>query len=226
MFLNVWNAKQRESLEHFLRTHRETTDLFCFQEVYPEARELLDQLLSGWTSVHGYKRLDKRDDFPQSTYAREGITLRFARTLLEEVRGAGLALYTEVVAPEGVFHVANVHGAAHPGEKRDTPSRIVQSEAVIDFLRSKDGPKIVGGDFNLLPDTRSVRLFSEHGFVDMIDAHRIPTTRNRFAWDLYPADQKLYHSDYVFVSDTVTVREFAVPAVEISDHLPLILEIA
>jgi endonuclease/exonuclease/phosphatase family metal-dependent hydrolase len=91
-------------------------------------------------------------------------------------------------------------------------------------MARKPGLKIIGGDLNLMPDTESVRMFAANGYRDLIAEFKIPTTRNRLVWDKFP-DSKQYYSDYVFVSPEVKVREFSVPNNEISDHLPLIVDI-
>ncbi len=180
--------------------------------------------MPGWTSIYGYKSAGKNDDFPQATYVRAGLTVRSSRLLLEGVLHAGVALYTEVVSSSGVYHLCNVHGVAQPGAKRDTPGRITQSRVIIDHLRDLKGKKIIGGDFNLLPDTKSIRIFEESGYADLIAQHGITTTRNRLAWDLYPSEDRQYHSDYVFTGSGVGIRNFVVPENEVSDHLPLILD--
>jgi endonuclease/exonuclease/phosphatase family metal-dependent hydrolase len=84
--------------------------------------------------------------------------------------------------------------------------------------------KIIGGDFNLLPETKSAQMFEENDYRSLIKEFRIRTTRNRLAWELYPND-KQYYADYVFVSPGVNVKEFSVPENEISDHLALILRV-
>ncbi len=50
------------------------------------------------------------------------------------------------------------------------------------------------------------------------------SARNNLAWNRFPT--KMYYSDYVFTSAKVKVESFSVPKNEISDHLPLIVEIS
>ena len=83
---------------------------------------------------------------------------------------------------------------------------------------------MIGGDFNLAPETKSIAMLTENGYRDLIKDFKIRTTRNRLAWEMYP-ESKQYFSDYVFASPEVKVKEFTVPENEISDHLPLILDI-
>lgn len=76
----------------------------------------------------------------------------------------------------------------------------------------------------MLPQAESIRMFEKNNYRDLIKDFHITTTRNRIALDKYPGNERLF-SDYVFVSSGVSVKGFLVPDVEISDHLPLLVEI-
>ena len=94
-------------------------------------------------------------------------------------------------------------------------------------MKGKVGLKIIGGDFNLNPDTKSVKIFEEVGYKNLIMDFGIKNTRNEISWKQFqnkPGFVKQYFADYVFVSKDVKVRKFEVPYNEISDHLPQILE--
>ena len=60
--------------------------------------------------------------------------------------------------PGGSLLVGNYHGIARPGSKLDNDERLEQSRAIRRALDAHDGPVVLIGDFNLLPDTESVRL--------------------------------------------------------------------
>ncbi len=55
--------------------------------------------------------------------------------------------------------VVNFHGLWNGKGKTDTPDRIAQSQNILRFLEGVDGEIILCGDFNLLPDTESLRMF-------------------------------------------------------------------
>lgn len=148
------------------------------------------------------------------------------------------------------YTLANVHGIAFPGTKRDTPERIAQSQKIVDFLAAEAGEKILGGDFNLMPNTESIRMIERAGPVvvsgrpdtmsgqermspesyywaglrNLITDFRVPTTRNQLSYGQYPEAERQYFADFAFVSPAIRVIDFQVPQIEISDHLPLILE--
>ncbi len=121
------------------------------------------------------------------------------------------------------FSVCNVHGIWAPGNKLDTPERLRQSQIIAEFLSQEKGSKIVCGDFNLLPETKSIKILEQSGLVNLIKEFKIEKTRSRLSpyWGT-PDFQKF--ADFAFVSPGVQVLEFTVPDVEVSDHLPMILD--
>ena len=224
VFLNTCNGNIREGIAAFIKQQAPDTDVFCFQEVYNEMRTLSGELLPNYRMIGGYKKVAEDDDFPQATYVRNDLELLSSELVLENQPGAGLAIYTRINTQNTTIHLCNLHGTARPGSKLDTPQRINQSQVLLEFFEEKKGMKIIGGDFNLLPETKSAQMFEENGYRSLIRDFRIPTTRNRLIWELYPESQQ-YFSDYVFVSPEVNVREFSVLTNEISDHLPLVLRV-
>ena len=75
-----------------------------------------------------------------------------------------------------------------------------------------------------MPNTKSIKMIKEAGYKNLIKDFGIKTTRNKLAWDQFPDEEKQNFADYVFVSPEIKVRKFSVPNLEISDHLPLILD--
>ncbi|MEN9557793.1 MAG: hypothetical protein RL141_162 [Candidatus Parcubacteria bacterium] len=124
--------------------------------------------------------------------------------------------------------ICTVHGISHPGHKLDTPVRLAQSEKLLAFLAGRSGEKIVMGDFNLFPDTESIRMIERTGLRNLIRLYDIQDTRGTLNKELHP--QYAAHpgghqrfADYAFVSQGITVHHFEVPDVPVSDHLPMML---
>jgi endonuclease/exonuclease/phosphatase family metal-dependent hydrolase len=142
-------------------------------------------------------------------------------------RDTSFAQYTSISYKGLIVNILNVHGKSKPGHKKDTSARIKQSQKMIDFMKDKKGPKIIGGDFNLLPDTKSVNMIEKAGYSNLIKEFNIKTTRNKITWEQsknHTGFIKQYFADYVFVSPEIHVKSFEVPYIEISDHLPMILD--
>jgi hypothetical protein len=130
--------------------------------------------------------------------------------------------YALIKARQGEnFWVFNAHGQWHPGNKLDTSARFKQSRKIKSLLDSTAGSKIFCGDFNLMPDTQSIKIL-QVGMRDSIKEYNIQNTRNKISWDEHGNNQRF--ADYVFVSPEVQVQNFEVPYNEVSDHLPLILD--
>jgi exonuclease III len=223
VFLNTWNAKMLDGIAAFIKEQSADADVFCFQEAYMKFNYFCKGWLPDYRMISGYKHGGEENDFPQTVYVRDNVDLLSSEFVLEKEPGTGLGIYMEIRTKSGIVHLCNFHGSARPGDKLDTPQRLSQSQGLIDFFKDKNGPRIIGGDFNLDAGSKSIKMFADNGYRDLIKEFNIKTTRNHLAWEMYPKS-KQYYSDYVFVSPEVKVQEFSVPENEISDHLPMILK--
>jgi endonuclease/exonuclease/phosphatase family metal-dependent hydrolase len=110
--------------------------------------------------------------------------------------------------------------------KSDTPERIDQAWKLVQFVveLQEDCPVVLGGDFNLNPDTLLIQKLSEIGMQDLIAKYNIPTTRT----PLYKPEKRAQwpFADYVFVDPRLTVQSFTVDAESLaSDHAPMVVEL-
>lgn len=124
--------------------------------------------------------------------------------------------------------IMNVHGPAFPGDKLDTPERLMQSDTLIERMKSVSEPCIIMGDFNLLPETESVQRFTRAGFINLIETYNIKTTRGTLHKVLHPQFCRppftvQEYADYTFTSPSIEIVHFEVPDEPVSDHLPMIL---
>lgn len=223
IFLNAWNAEVRDAIADFIVHRAPDTDVFCFQEAHQKMQKLCTELLPDY-SVALHRKLVEGDYYTQATYAKRELAIDKTSIILEKSPHTGFGLYTEISNSKHNIHICNIHGISRPGEKQDTPERINQTEGILRFFNDLEGIKIIGGDFNLEPDTKSIEMFEERGYRNLIKDFHTPTTRNRLSWEKYP-DNKQYFADYIFVSPSVRIIDFSVPNIEISDHLPMLLSI-
>lgn len=117
------------------------------------------------------------------------------------------------------LRLINYHGI-WSADKQDSKLTIQANEMIKEVAQEVDYPTIICGDFNLLPETRSIQLLKKD-FVSLADIYKIHSTR--------PINNALNHLernvvDYIFVSQKVHVKHFEVLPLSISDHLPLVLE--
>lgn len=141
-----------------------------------------------------------------------------------------VALRTDLNIRGLVVVIVNIHGISEPADKRDCAVRVRQSERVLALAEHGSSPCIILGDFNLFPDTESIRMIEESGYRNLVNEFGITTTRGSNMHKLFPQYEHGKYgfqefADYAFASPEVRVLDFVVPDVAVSDHLPLILEI-
>ena len=126
--------------------------------------------------------------------------------------------YVTVDTPNGKRMVINFHGLWNGKGKGDCDDRLLQSDNIIRFLKDVSVPYIFTGDFNLLPETESMKKLEQFGLINLIKTHGIMSTRT----GLYTKPEK--YANYMLVSKDVAVATFAVLPDVVSDHSPLFLE--
>lgn len=116
------------------------------------------------------------------------------------------------------LQVINVHGIWNE-DKLGNFNTINQIKTILSNVRY-DIPSIVVGDFNLLVESESIKMFDSK-MVNLISKYKISSTRPNFDDGL---DKGNVVCDYIFVNDKVKVNDFKVLITDVSDHLPLILD--
>jgi hypothetical protein len=229
IFLNSWFGEAGKPFFDFIKRESSKTDIFCFMEFTPELFGETSNILHKYNGFIEkgmiFKHLGVTDC--QVIFIRKNIeTLSSGKLVLYKntPTDVGFASYIVFKEHEKIVNILNIHGKSRPGHKLDTPARLNQSKILIDYLKDKNGLKIIGGDFNLMPNTKSIALLEGAGYRNLIRDFDIKETRNRISWEQFPNNVKQHFADYVFVSPDVKVNKFEVPYNEISDHLPLILD--
>jgi endonuclease/exonuclease/phosphatase (EEP) superfamily protein YafD len=226
IFLNAWRG-QIPQVKDFILEHIKTTDIFCLQEAGFSKNSIFcqDYLSPQYIFFTESKILTTDDTIVQATFVKKQHQVLNTQLVCKEEKNIGLGLFTQIKSSNNkIFNVLNFHGTAWPANKRDDPNRLKQSKLIIDFMSKFNENKIIGGDFNLNPDTKSVTLFEQKLYLNLIKKFEIKSTRNEIAWADYSVEQRQSFADFVFISTNLKIKSFTVPYNEISDHLPLILE--
>ncbi len=127
--------------------------------------------------------------------------------------------YVTVNTSAGKRTIINFHGLWTNGTwKEDTYDRLVQSENIAAFLKDVGNPFILCGDFNLLPETESLKRLEDLGLRNLIKEYGITSTRTSY----YTKEGKF--ADYALVSNGIDVKDFKILPDEVSDHSPMHLE--
>lgn len=117
------------------------------------------------------------------------------------------------------LQILNIHGIWNKDKKGDKRT-IAQSEFILKKALERDFPTIIVGDFNLNPESESIKMMDEK-FLNLINLYGIKSTRPIVKDGLDVGNSV---DDYVFVNHKIKVNNFQVINTDISDHYPLILD--
>jgi endonuclease/exonuclease/phosphatase family metal-dependent hydrolase len=236
--LNIWGAQVREPFIEFIKNNVDV-DIFCFQEVYDKAaskllshyptvsHDIFTELQSFLPQHQGFFRPVVEGVYGVAIFIKkeipvfeEGEIIIHKNTQHSESTGhhSRNLQWIKFVLDQKPFAVINVHGLWNGLGKKDTPDRLVQSKNIKDLVDSIQGSKILCGDFNLRPDTESIKII-ESGMKNLIEEYKVECTRT----SLYGKEEKF--ADYIFISPDIEVVDFKVLPDEVSDHAALFLEI-
>lgn len=190
--------------------------------------DLFDKLQSIFENHEGFFNPLQDNEEGSATFIKKGIEIketgerfvfRWKNSMKNnDARTLGrLIQYSKVTKKNKSYLIANFHGLWDGKGKVDTSDRLQQSKNIRNFLEKFNVPKILCGDFNLLPNTESLSIL-EKGYINLIKKYGITSTRSRF----YERPDKF--ADYILVSPEIIVTNFEVLNAEVSDHLPLYLE--
>lgn len=125
--------------------------------------------------------------------------------------------YVTIVHQGLKYSIAHFHGLWNGKGKSDAPDRIEQSRKVRSIIDRLEGEKILCGDFNLEPGTKSLAILEE-GLVNLVTIGGVTNTRS---YTYYQKPGR--YADYVLVSPRIGINLFSALEVDVSDHLPLVL---
>lgn len=241
--LNTWGGRIKSPLLDFIKKYKDEIDVFCFQEVYhnPDKKEwtmafndvhfeLFNEIGSILNSHIGYFCPTIDDYYGIATFIKNDLDLKSSGdiTIFDNPNYSGeggdhsrKALWNILNLKDNDCLILNVHGLWNGKGKTDTPDRIKQSNIIKNFINSIKGPKIICGDFNLLPNTKSLDILSRD-MQDLIKINKVTSTRTSF---YTRAETSGKFADYVFVSPDIEVLDFKVLPEEVSDHSALFTEI-
>lgn len=239
--LNTWGGRIKEPLAKFIQDKSKEIDIFCFQEVYSDAKgkiseidfpgrvlDLFQNIKSIVTTHTGFFKPNTFDHYGVAVFVQkdikileEGDIFIYKKSAEDYVDEDGSnhprnLQYILLEKESKKFVVANVHGLWTGTGKKDTVERIEQSNKIKEFLSRFDCPIILAGDFNLEPDTESIALL-ENDMKNLVKEYNIKNTRTSH----YKKEGKF--ADYIFTKN-VSVNDFNVLPDEVSDHAPLYLD--
>ncbi len=241
--LNVWGGRVHTELTYFLKNKQDSTDIFCFQEMCHRAddkfldvewyddginTQLFDYIAQILPNHKGFFYPHFEDFWGLAMFVKkdipiigEGEKLVHQTESAEEARRGGTSKNTQYILTEKSnkkVSVVNFHGLWNGRGKTDSDTRIQQSKEIVSFLKSLEGEIVFCGDFNLRPDTESLKIIENFGFRNLIKEHNILSTRTSH----YKKEERF--ADYTLVTKGIEVKNFKILPEEVSDHNAMYLE--
>lgn len=232
--LNTEYGKYSDTLIPYIQNISKEVDVFCLQEVPRNAKNTIC-FESWWYDDHLFEKLEKA--LPDFTpyyveFLRESYGIvTFVKSELRQKSRWETYIYhhtDEAFLDRGRWnsatkamcikvewiHIVSLHGAWQPkSKKQDTPERLIQSKILRKFTKWREPKTVLIWDFNLMPDTESVRIL-EKKYINLIKKYGISCTRT----SVYD-DPSLPFADYAFVGEDIHVHDFQVHLDPIfSDH--------
>ncbi len=238
--LNTWGGRAGEGFIDFFKKAFDI-DIFILQEIYNNAseisawnnnvkRELLKELKELLPDYNAYYAANIFNELGLAVFVKKNLVVEETKDVfvfrsndsLIGKNGTTIGRniqYLKINDGNKKFNLFNFHGLWNGKDKKDSEDRINQSKKIIKFIKNRNEEIIFGGDFNLLPDTESLKMIeNELNLKNLILEHKINSTRTSF----YKKPER--YADYIFVSKGIKVNEFKVLQDEISDHSPLYLD--
>jgi endonuclease/exonuclease/phosphatase family metal-dependent hydrolase len=159
-------------------------------------------IMSKYPIIHGYNYFYHKD-----------YEFDCDRTNFYKGDDHGRALQICDINVDGItIQIANVHGC-YSSDKLDTEKSLLQSNFILEKIKQRQIPTILLGDFNVLPETKSLSII-EKEYKNLNKTFNISNTR--------PKEQEI---DYIFSSGEFSVNDLKIDITNISDHYPLIVEL-
>lgn len=119
--------------------------------------------------------------------------------------------------------VTHMHGLRDLNGKMDTRERAEQARRLLSLsqqVSEQEDVVVVCGDFNVEPDSETLRILAEKGLSELVTGRGFTSTRNSH----YKKPGKF--ADYMLVNREDAVQDFdVIHDPEVSDHCPLVLNL-
>jgi exonuclease III len=239
--LNTWGGRAgKEVLLSFFKKHADV-DIFCLQEIWAAPHKNYEGVLAGGINLENEKVMTEgMQDISailsgHDSYFRPHLFDHYGLQLLVKkdlkvIKEGELFVYKEkghIPKDDLGNHARNIqyvtiernNGLWNGKGKGDSDDRIQQTKNILEFTSTLSHDFVLCGDFNLLPDTKSIKLFEDTGLKNLIKEYGITSTRTSLYTKPVP------YADYIFTTPGIEVKDFKVLLEEVSDHAALYLEI-
>jgi len=235
--LNAWTIRLATRIEDMVM--KEAPDIIALQEVFesvadlgffPTLTELADNLRFHHryhSPVYAIQLMTSKPEFGNAMVSNLALedkqtyftNLEYNPSMSLENDDYNVRNFQHVTVKDQdgrQIHIINHHGYHVPGHKNGNDFTMKACQQIADYARQLDGPVIITGDFNLLPDSESIEILNKD-FRNLTKEYGLQTTRTDLTHKSEPCD-------FIFVNDKVAVNDFYASEVVASDHQGLVLD--
>lgn len=236
--LNIWGGKLGLQIIDFLKT--EKPDIVCLQEVndlpgrsgykffstLDEIRDKSGFKYSAMSASYSSRYMERELMYGNAIVSN--LPLEYSQTIFTRgefknhfdiekddgnIRNLQVA---RVKSPGGELNILNHHGHHIKNSKLGDDETARQMRIIADEVAKLQGPTVLCGDFNLSPESESIKIIDQK-LTNLSVKNGLKNTYNQFGTSSAVCD-------YIFVNDQVEVTSFKMSNEIVSDHNALILE--
>lgn len=233
--LNTWSCNLAPEIVKLLQ--REQPDIVCLQEVISTEQtgkvlQSMEEILAEVPYEHVYYSPLAQFRFMHGTACRGNAI--FARYPLQDAgtfwthgefqsdfdysmgwNSARGVAYATVQLPQARVQIVTTHGYHIKSHKHGDEHTLAACRQIAEYINTLDNPVVLAGDFNLVPDSDSIRVFDGQ-LRNLTREYGLTTTRNHLT-------AKTEACDYILTRD-LDAHAFAALSDVVSDHAALMLE--
>lgn len=237
MQLNVWSGRLQNEISSLI--DQEKPDIICLQEAISFEKDDAGMFLTienilekhdlryvNMAPVFSFKLMNGIAQFGNCILSRlpilksevifTNLNMRDDFDFNEHNANVRNFAHSEINIKGNLYHIITHHGYHVKEHKEGNEDTLAQMHKLGSYLDSLEGRIILTGDFNLSPDSQSMRLINQR-----LDNHSLigglKTTRTQFT-------RKTEVCDYIFSNNNVKVKRFWASDHLVSDHMALFLE--
>lgn len=236
--LNLWSGRLDSQIDQFLA--KEIPDILCLQEVI-DRREVGTELFLSLKDVERILRAGNIWFSPVFNFQLGSEKVDFGNAILSKskfihshtffthkkyrpnfnwkskIANIRNLQHVTIKQKEGdKLHILNYHGYHVAEHKNGNDITLKHCQTIAEYISKLQGEVILSGDFNLVPQSQSIKVLNKI-LTNLPATFHLTTTRTVLT-------HKKDVCDYIFVSKGIKVKSFRASEEIVSDHKALILE--
>jgi endonuclease/exonuclease/phosphatase family metal-dependent hydrolase len=244
MKLLQWNVWYQEDIDNILSTIRAVKpDILCLQELTtnfaPQKQRHTAEYLAEKLGMHCFFKAARETIDANGTHGfGNAIISRFpiisAKSRFIRRRNAREKAADDLAEPRVYLEATlNVSGErltvgtthmSYTAAFRQTAAKRAEADKLLSILQTKRRRFMIGGDFNALPRSYTIRTIGKHLRNAGPPYKESTWTTKPFSYGGFAANTRDWRIDYCFATPDIRVTSARIVETPYSDHLPLLVE--